>query len=42
MAVVHGLPKMQKLLAGNLEFADPIGLGPGLSLGLAVFGELVC
>ncbi len=42
IAVVHGLPKLQKLLAGDFEFADPIGLGPGISLGLAVFGELIC
>ena len=42
MAFAHGLPKLQKLLAGDLTFADPIGLGPGVSLGLAVFGEFVC
>lgn len=42
MAFAHGLPKLQKLLAGNFEFPDPLGLGSAVSLGLAVFGELVC
>lgn len=42
MAFVHGLPKLEKLLAGDFAFADPIGLGPAASLALAVFGELVC
>ena len=42
MAFAHGLPKLQKLLAGKFEFADPLGLGAGISLGLAVFGEFVC
>ena len=42
MAFAHGLPKLQKLLVGNFEFADPLGLGAGISLGLAVFGEFVC
>ena len=41
-ALAHGLPKAQKRLAGNFEFADPLGLGAGVSLALAVFGELVC
>lgn len=41
-AVVHGAPKAAKLLAGDLTFADPLGIGVGPSLGLAVFGELVC
>ena len=38
----HGWPKLMKLAAGNYQFADPIGIGPGLSLGLAVFAEAVC
>lgn len=32
---------MDKLLAGNYEFADPIGLGMQTSLILAVFTEVV-
>lgn len=38
----HGWGKMMKLTSGNFEFADPIGLGPELSLGLAVFAEILC
>ena len=38
----HGIPKFQKLIAGNLEFADPLGLGAAPSLFLAVIGEVIC
>lgn len=41
--LTHGIPKLSKLLAGGeIKFADPFGLGPAMSLGLAVFAELVC
>lgn len=42
MAIVHGLPKAQKLISGDMGFPDPLGIGSGMSLGLATFGELVC
>lgn len=42
MLMTHGFPKFQKLLAGNMEFSDPIGLGPAPSLFLAVLGEFIC
>jgi len=42
MLLTHGIPKLQKLLAGNMEFFDPIGIGPAPSLFLAVIGEVVC
>ncbi|WP_413532108.1 DoxX family protein [Empedobacter brevis] len=38
----HGFGKLQKLVNGNFEFGDPIGLGPELSLGLTVFAEILC
>ncbi len=38
----HGFGKLERLLSGNMQFADPIGLGPGFSLILAVFAEFVC
>ena len=41
MAFVHGLPKLQKLLAGDFTFADPLGIGPAITLALAVLAEFV-
>jgi putative oxidoreductase len=42
MILTHGWPKFQRLLETPGQFADPIGLGPEITLGLAVFAELVC
>ena len=42
MAFGHGLDKMNRVLAGNFEFGDPIGLGPMASLILAALAEFVC
>ncbi len=38
----HGLEKLPEFAANPIEFFDPIGLGPTLSLILATFAELVC
>ena len=38
----HGFGKLQKIINGNFEFGDPIGLGPEVSLGLTVFAEILC
>ena len=38
----HGLGKLQSVLAGNMQFADPIGIGAAPSLLLAVFAEFFC
>ena len=41
--LTHGGPKLSKLLAGGeIQFADPFGMGPALSLGLVVFAEFFC
>lgn len=40
--ITHGWPKFQKVLAGNFQFGDPVGIGPEASLILAVFAELIC
>ncbi len=42
MMLTHGLPKLQKLLAGSTEFASVFGLSPTVSLALAVFAEVGC
>jgi putative oxidoreductase len=33
---------MEKLLAGNMQFGDPLGVGAGTSLIMAVSAEVVC
>ncbi|MFK7814034.1 MAG: DoxX family protein [Maribacter sp.] len=40
--ITHGFPKFQKLIAGNFEFGDPIGIGATPTLFLAVLAEFVC
>lgn len=42
MMLTHGLPKFQKLISGDFEFGDPIGIGATPSLFLAVIGEFIC
>ena len=42
MLLTHGLPKFQKLIGGDFEFGDPIGIGATPSLFLAVIGEFIC
>lgn len=38
----HGWSKLMQVLNGNLQFMDPIGLGPEISLILAAFAEAIC
>lgn len=40
--LTHGIPKLMKLLNGDFAFANPIGVGPEISLGLTVFSEFFC
>ncbi len=42
MLLSHGIPKFQKIISGNLEFGDPLGIGAAPSLFLAVIGEVIC
>lgn len=43
LMLTHGIQKYYMLMKGGpIQFADPIYLGPGPSLVLAVFAELVC
>ena len=42
MALGHGWGKLSNFGAMSTKFADPIGLGVGLSLTLAVFAEFFC
>jgi putative oxidoreductase len=41
--LTHGWPKLTRLFAGGeIQFGDPIGLGPATSLILVVFAEFFC
>lgn len=42
MLMAHGLPKMMNFSSNAPNFPDPIGFGPSISLGLAVFAEVFC
>jgi putative oxidoreductase len=42
MLLVHGLEKLMNFGAKMEAFADPLGLGSGVSLGLAVIAEVFC
>ena len=42
LMLIHGIPKMMKLMDGNMEFGDPIGIGVPASLTLTVFAEVIC
>ncbi len=42
LMLTHGYPKLMKLLNGDMQFGDPLGIGAGTSLVLAVFAEAVC
>lgn len=41
--LTHGFGKLTMLLEGNaVQFADPLGIGPAMSLALVVFAEVFC
>ncbi|MBN2481143.1 MAG: DoxX family protein [Bacteroidales bacterium] len=41
--LTHGIPKFARLFAADpVTFADPLGVGAGLSLVLVVFAEVFC
>lgn len=41
LMLTHGIPKINMLFASPIQFADPFGIGPTLSLILALIGEVV-
>lgn len=42
LMATHGSAKLTNLLAGNVQFMDPFGIGPAGTLTLVVFAELIC
>lgn len=39
--LTHGLPKYQRLLEGNINFPDPLGIGEELTLLLTILSEVL-
>jgi putative oxidoreductase len=42
MLLLHGWGKLMKIVRGDIEFADPLGIGALPTLILAVFAEVIC
>ena len=42
MLVLHGWGKLTGFRGGASSFPDPLGVGSSLSMGMAVFAEVVC
>jgi len=40
--LTHGIPKLMRILEGDMDFRDPIGLGPEISLIMITFAEFFC
>src|SRR5690554_2098935 len=40
--LVHGLPKLQMLFSGEIQFPGVMGMSPTFSLALTVLSEVVC
>lgn len=38
----HGIPKLQMLITGDIQFPGVMGMSPTISLALAVFAEVIC
>lgn len=42
LMLTHGIPKLNMLLSGEIQFPGLFGMPPAISLFLAVFAELFC
>ena len=42
MMLVHGIPKLQMLFSGDIQFPGVMGMSPTFSLTLAVLAEVLC
>lgn len=42
MMLTHGFSKFQKVLNGDFQFGDPLGIGVEASLVMAAFAEFIC
>ena len=41
MLLTNGVPKLERLISGNTDFPDPLGIGSLPSLLLTIFGEVI-
>src|SRR5690606_10558932 len=42
MMLVHGIPKLQMLFSGDIQFPGVMGMSPTFALTLAVLAEVLC
>ena len=42
LMLTHGIPKLLRLLEGDMSFGDPLGIGSSLSFVLVVIAEFLC
>lgn len=42
LMLTHGIPKLNKVINGNFQFGDPLGIGSTPSLIMATFAEFGC
>ena len=42
MLLIHGIQKVEILFSSTINFADPVGLGPLITLLLVLFAEIIC
>ena len=42
MLLVHGIQKVEILFSSTINFSDPVGLGPTITLLLVLFAEIIC
>jgi putative oxidoreductase len=43
LVLAHGWPTLNEFVAGNFDqYPNPLGIGPGLTMGLMVFAEFFC
>lgn len=42
LIMTHGIPKLMRILDGNFDFGDPLGIGSTASLLLVTFAEALC
>ncbi len=41
LMLTHGIPKIERLFAEDIQFPDPLGIGAPTSLSLVIIGEVI-